>query len=583
MLETKAEVSVGSAAVSVGSAGLGNADSAADSELPAQETGTVTPEVGFDAADALKVLLAYATKINVEQIGAQDTIETLTNGVSSKRNQLLMDISAELGLSALEGGAEAPVAELTKNVQAAAHNYVPFGPVLSEVLGEHIRRLFGSAGAVLADISQRVSSEWQLGAGWQAWAAAFAMLQTRDGKSTRGGELKVLQVPSNKAEVAALIDQALVNAGKFLKVPVSKSAANSGSSSGAVVDSAALDEFKQFITGSLAENARDLLNRLDSREKPVEKSAADTELLETVAAELGASWPKLVANVFDSRKAVELNDRWASAREDVTRIALGADVNANFAATGAEVARQARFLAARTCKTNPEIADRLAKIAVQALDETPGEFSGKVAVVTGVTPQSIAGALTAKLLAGGATVIATASRISQQRLIDIRELYRRSARGDASLWLVPANLGSYRDISALIDWIGSEQTETVGGAKHLIKPALIPDLLFPFAAPRVFGSLADVGPRAENEARIMLWGVEKLMSGLGALGGEHDISHRLHIVLPGSPNRGIFGGDGAYGEVKAALDAICNKWRVEPWGSRLPWRMRGSDGCAVLV
>ena len=37
----------------------------------------------------------------------------------------------------------------------------------------------------------------------------------------------------------------------------------------------------------------------------------------------------------------------------------------------------------------------------------------------------------------------------------------------------------------------------------------------------------------------------------------------IHVVLPGSPNRGTFGGDGAYGETKAALDAIVNKWKVE--------------------
>ena len=42
------------------------------------------------------------------------------------------------------------------------------------------------------------------------------------------------------------------------------------------------------------------------------------------------------------------------------------------------------------------------------------------------------------------------------------------------------------------------------------------------------------------------------------------------MVLPGSPNRGTFGGDGMYGEAKAALDAICNKWKVETgWPDRI--------------
>src|SRR5699024_12497457 len=36
------------------------------------------------------------------------------------------------------------------------------------------------------------------------------------------------------------------------------------------------------------------------------------------------------------------------------------------------------------------------------------------------------------------------------------------------------------------------------------------------------------------------------------------------------PNRGMFGGDGAYGEAKSALDAIVAKWRSEPgWAQRV--------------
>ncbi|MDK7859257.1 hypothetical protein QP671_27395, partial [Klebsiella pneumoniae] len=41
-------------------------------------------------------------------------------------------------------------------------------------------------------------------------------------------------------------------------------------------------------------------------------------------------------------------------------------------------------------------------------------------------------------------------------------------------------------------------------------------------------------------------------------------------VLPGSPNRGIFGGDGAYGEVKSAFDAIVNRAHAEKvWSNRV--------------
>lgn len=60
-------------------------------------------------------------------------------------------------------------------------------------------------------------------------------------------------------------------------------------------------------------------------------------------------------------------------------------------------------------------ADRamLLQIAAAARRSEPGEFSGKIAVVTGMTPESIGGAVVGRLLAGGATVIATASRVNR--------------------------------------------------------------------------------------------------------------------------------------------------------------------------
>ena len=58
--------------------------------------------------------------------------------------------------------------------------------------------------------------------------------------------------------------------------------------------------------------------------------------------------------------------------------------------------------------------------------------------------------------------------------------------------------------------------------------------------------------------------------GLSAIGADTDVAHKLHVILPGSPNRGIFGGDGAYGEVKSAFDAIVNRARAEKvWSSHV--------------
>lgn len=70
--------------------------------------------------------------------------------------------------------------------------------------------------------------------------------------------------------------------------------------------------------------------------------------------------------------------------------------------------------------------------------------------------------------------------------------------------------------------------------------------------------------------KVLLWAVQRLIGGLSKIGAERDIASRLHVVLPGSPNRGMFGGDGAYGEAKSALDALVSRWHAESsWAARV--------------
>ena len=191
-------------------------------------------------------------------------------------------------------------------------------------------------------------------------------------------------------------------------------------------------------------------------------------------------------------------------------------------------------------------------------------------MVTGVAPNSIAAQVVNGLLAGGATVVATSHSFKPSVKAWAKQTYREHAAGDAKLWLVPANLSSYRDVDALVTWVGNVQKKTSGATTTILKPAYEPSLFFPFAAPPVHGSLADSGELFESQARLMLWGVERAIAGLAKIGADTDVQHKLHVVLPGSPNRGIFGGDGAYGEVKSAFDAIVNRARAEKvWSSRV--------------
>ncbi|WP_426718784.1 fatty acid synthase subunit beta domain-containing protein [Corynebacterium auriscanis] len=527
------------------------------------------PTLPYRASDAIKTLLAYSNKVRADQIGDADTTGTLTNGVSSRLNQLLMDMSAELGLSSVEGAAEADVATLSGTVDKAAFNYTAFGPILGEAVKDRVRKLFGASGAKQSFIGEYLTTEWGLGDGWAAHTTAAIVLGTRDGASARGGDLATL--PTEVASMSAvkdLIDEAVTQVGSAHGISVAKPA--SSGADGVAVDSAALDAFSEQITGSLASTARHLLDSLGLGSTESTDFAEDNDaatVMEAVEAELGSTWPQLVSPCFDSRRAILFDDRWATAREDVARLGTGEalDVNLNsFIGTGQAVADQALWWAERS-----EASELLRSIASAATSTDPGEYHSQVAVVTGMTPDSIAGGVVARLLEGGATVVATASRITSSRLSFVKNLYRRHARAGAALWLVPANLASYRDVDALVEWIGNEQTETVGSDVKVTKPALTPGLYFPFAAPPVMGSVEDAGAAAENQARLLLWSVERSMTALGRIGVESNVAHRLHVVLPGSPNRGTFGGDGAYGETKAAFDAIVNKWKVEPWAERI--------------
>ncbi|WP_369831040.1 fatty acid synthase subunit beta domain-containing protein [Corynebacterium sp. 13CS0277] len=556
---------------------------AAAAAAPAAPAAERPADLVFGPADATAMLIALWTKVRPDQMGATDSIETLVEGVSSRRNQLLLDLGVEFGVGAIDGAADAELADLQAKVSGVAKGYQAFGPVLGDAVADALRRLTGPAGARPGDVAARVREVWGLGEGWADHVTAAVVLGAREGASLRGGELAFLSPasPSSAAELEQLVDAAVQHVAAARGISVALPAA--AGAAGGVVDSAALGAFAEQVTGKagvLAATARTILAQLGLDHRPKTEGLpdedADRALFDLVAAELGPEWPRLVSQSFSADKAVLLDDRWASAREDVARVAAGELTGAELAAldvtgTGRAVAELAEWLARRSAASDAQRAEVLRGLAAQARENTPLPYADDVAVVTGASPHSIAAAVTGGLLAGGATVVATTSSLSHERLEFYKELYRTHARGAAALWVVPANLSSFSDLDAVIEWIGAEQTATVNGAPQVTKPRLVPTLLFPFAAPRVQGSLAEVGPRAENEMRLLLWAVEKLIAGCSALGADTHVGHRLHVVLPGSPNRGRFGGDGAYGESKAALDALVNRWHAEPG-----WRDRAS-------
>ncbi len=541
-------------------------------------------DIVFDAGDATLALIALSAKMRIDQIEPLDSIESITDGASSRRNQLLVDLGSELNLGAIDGAAEADLNSLKGQVSKLARTYKPFGPVLSDAINDQLRTVLGPSGKRPAAIAERVKKTWELGDGWAKHVTAELALGTREGVSVRGGSLGGLHegALADAAAVDKAIDAAVASVAARKGIAVAIPSAGGGG--GGVVDSAALGEFAEKVTGRdgvLATAARMVLGQL-GLDNPVtaQPAATDAELIDLVTAELGSEWPRLVAPSFDGRKAVLLDDRWASAREDLVKLWLAdeGDVDADwvrlserFEGAGHTVATQATWWQGKALAAGRTIhASLFGRIAAGAENPGTGRYSDEVAVVTGASKGSIAASVVGQLLDGGATVIATTSRLDDDRLDFYKSLYRDHARYGAALWVVPANMASYADIDALVSWVGSEQSESLGPQSIHIKDAQTPTLLFPFAAPRVAGDMSEAGSRSEMEMKVLLWAVERLIGGLSSIGAERDIASRLHVVLPGSPNRGMFGGDGAYGESKSALDAVVNRWNAEAsWAQRV--------------
>ncbi|WP_133017422.1 fatty acid synthase subunit beta domain-containing protein, partial [Mycobacteroides abscessus] len=162
----------------------------APAAAPAAPSGGPRPDdLGFDASDATLALIALSTKMRIDQIEPVDSIESLTDGASSRRNQLLVDLGSELNLSAIDGAAEADLSGLRVQVTKLARTYKPFGPVLSDSINDQLKTVFGPSGKRPTAIAERVTKTWELGPGWVKHVTVELALGTREGTSVRGGDL----------------------------------------------------------------------------------------------------------------------------------------------------------------------------------------------------------------------------------------------------------------------------------------------------------------------------------------------------------------------------------------------------------
>ena len=116
---------------------------------------------------------------------------------------------------------------------------------------------------------------------------------------------------------------------------------------------------------------------------------------------------------------------------------------------------------------------------------------------------------------------------------------------------MPANLASFADIDALVEWLRQPGGGRRGRDDLRVDP-LTPTIVAPFAALPTTGDATEAGARFETALRLQLLGVQRLVGALAAA---------RPVLLPLSPNHGAFGGDGPYGETKAALEVLLRRAR----------------------
>ena len=619
--------------------------------LPASPTEGAPADRPLDAGTALRLVLATQARVRPEQLDDDEPLGELFQGASSRRNQVLLDLAREFELSGGEGVAQQPVGELVGALREQGAHYRFPGPYLRDSVAAGLTRALGRSGLSRADAVAHLARAWGLGPGLADHVLALLALETRPGPSARGGPLGRLAEPAATTPAAGreLVDRAAALAGEALGIALARTAADEAAPAVAPADPRVVSAAVAHVEQALADSAHALLAALGRDTPDASPPAAapdgERERLAQLDAELGAGRARLIAPRLDHRRHVRFASAWASARWDLVaayhdglRGELDEATLRRVAAHGADpvIAQTARYLAGRcegalaaalrevasgratpalppgrrpTVQIGPGAApaareaddparphDLLAAVAPELHDALTGtpDLRGETALVTGASPGSIAAELVRRLLRGGATVVVATSTDTPARRRWYRELYRLAAGPGAELHVLPANLASFADVDALAGWLDEPRTSARGRPDLRLDP-FAPTIVAPFAALASAGAAGDAGPDSETALRLQLLGVQRLVGAIAARVAPGAIPPT--VLLPLSPNRGAFGGDGVYGETKAALEVLLARWHSEhdAWGSRvrivaprIGW-VRGTglmahgDGVAALV
>ncbi|KAH9856627.1 fatty acid synthase [Lenzites betulinus] len=210
---------------------------------------------------------------------------------------------------------------------------------------------------------------------------------------------------------------------------------------------------------------------------------------------------------------------------------------------------------------NWEYSSNLTGVYLDILHEiaTSGStFKDKNALLTGVGKGSIGVEIVKGLLSGGAHVVITTSRYNRQTVEYYQDIFQRFGSKGSALTVVPFNQGSKQDVEALVDYIYT----TLG---------LDLDYILPFAAVPENGREIDgLDDQSELAHRIMLTNLLRLLGAVKSKKASRQfVTRPTQVILPLSPNHGLFGNDGLYSESKISLETLFNRWASESWGAYL--------------
>ena len=582
------------------------------------------PERPLKQSQGLAFLISKQANLRPDQITDIETIEEIFEGVSSKRNQLLLDLGAEFSVGTIDAAHEKPLEELSSMLQERSPSWSG-GPYLQAAIEEACKKVFGRANLSLAEVETILEKEFSINESLKKQAWMLLALESREGSSIRGGDLGSLtSLPTDKSSAMSFLDNWMTKLGTTIGLGIGRKSSNSSSSA---VDSALLEELKESILGKdgiLMKNMKSMVEELGHDERrnilPEEKN----ELSEHLQQELSEEYAKWVKPMFDPQKHAPFLSVWAAAHSACARLlhqsisevlpqhqlnsiadrlaafsqdqrvfntamwninrlkAIGrndlvplferitsgkSDAALPFVPTrpsiriskkGEPIYKEVKDSSKNAglefvqqyCESHhsPNLAHL--QEALASLVNASGDFGELTVLMTGASPGSIAVEILRQLLRGNARVIVTTTSANAKRMRFYRNIYDSDAGPEAQLHVLPYNQASIQDAHALVDWLFESEMD------------LRPNLILPFGAIKAYGSLADINPGTEATMRAMLTGVESLIAGIGVKmlqeGGGH-----CHVILPLSPNHGIFGGDGLYAESKAALEVLLHKCQSE--------------------